>query len=209
MRKGQARLTVWPDGGNGAGLRAPDAVWPWNMARPPNNLALPELARLAVERFILSGERLEPPADVQETLAKRAGVFVTLRTPNGQLRGCIGTIEPACATVAEEIIQNAISAATRDPRFPPVAQHELAGVAYGVDVLAHPEPASGPEDLDAALYGVIIETWDGSRRGLLLPGIEGIESVEQQWRAVHLKAGITPGTPVRVERFTVARYREE
>ncbi|MFY9611698.1 MAG: AmmeMemoRadiSam system protein A [Blastocatellia bacterium] len=179
------------------------------MERPPKNVALPELARLTVEKFILDGERLEPPADVQGALAEHAGVFVTLRSPDGQLRGCIGTIEPSCATVAEEIIQNAISAATRDPRFHPVAHHELAGMKYGVDVLACPEPARGPEDLNAAHYGVIIETLDGSRRGLLLPRIEGIETVEAQWRAVHLKAGITPGTPVRLERFTVTRFGEE
>lgn len=179
------------------------------MERPPNNVGLPELARLTVEKFILEGERLEPPADAQGALAERAGVFVTLRSLDGQLRGCIGTIEPACATVAEEIIQNAISAATRDPRFPPVAQHELAGTTYSVDLLARPEPARGPEDLSAAHYGVIIETLDGSRRGLLLPRIEGIETAEDQWRAVHSKAGITPGTPVRVERFTIRRFGED
>lgn len=179
------------------------------MERPPNNVALPELARLAVERFILSGERIEPPSGAQGALAERAGVFVTLRTPNGELRGCIGTIEPAWATVAEEIVQNAISAATRDPRFPPVAKRELAGIAYGVDIVARPERVRGPEDLNPAHYGVIIETFDGSRRGLLLPCIRGIETVEDQWRAVHLKAGITPGTAIRVERFTVIRFGEE
>lgn len=179
------------------------------MDRPPNNVAPQELARLTVEAFILCGVRLEPPAEVQGALAERAGVFVTLRGPDGHLRGCIGTIEPANATVAEEIIQNAINAATRDPRFPPVATHELAGTKYGVDVLANPEPARGPEDLNAGHYGVIIETLDGSRRGLLLPRIEGIETVAEQWRAVHLKAGITPGTPVQVQRFTVTRFGED
>jgi AmmeMemoRadiSam system protein A len=179
------------------------------MVGPPNNIDLPELARLAVERFILHGERLEPPLGAQGALADRAGVFVTLRTADGQLRGCIGTIGPACATVAEEIIQNAISAASRDPRFPPVAQRELDGIGYSVDVVARPERARGPEDLNSSQYGVIVETLDGSRRGLLLPRIEGIETVEDQWRAVHLKAGITLGTPVRVERFTVIRFEEE
>jgi AmmeMemoRadiSam system protein A len=164
---------------------------------------------MAVERFILYGETLEPPPGAQGGLAERAGVFVTLRTQDGQLRGCIGTIEPACATVAEEIIQSAISAATRDPRFPAVAPRELAGIAYGVDVVARPERVRGPEDLNSARYGVLIETLDGSRRGLLLPRIEGIETAEDQWRAVHLKAGITPGTAVRVERFTVTRFGEE
>ena len=179
------------------------------MERPPSDISLPDLARLTVEKFVSDGTTLDPPLELQGTLAERAGVFVTLRSSDGQLRGCIGTIEPARETVAQEVIQNAISAATRDPRFPPVAQHELAGMKYGVDVLAQPEPVRGPEALDPASYGVIIETRDGRRRGLLLPRIEGIDTVEQQWQAVHLKAGITPGTPVRVERFTVTRFGKE
>jgi MEMO1 family protein len=179
------------------------------MERAPNDKSLPELARLTVEKFVLYGETLEPPLEIDGQPGERAGVFVTLRTSDGQLRGCIGTIEPSRATVAEEVIQNAISAATRDPRFPPVVPYELEGMKYGVDVLAKPEPARGPEDLDPARYGVIVETLDRNRRGLLLPGIEGIETVEEQWQAVHLKAGITPGTPVRVERFTVTRFGKD
>jgi AmmeMemoRadiSam system protein A len=179
------------------------------MERPPNDISLPDLARLTVETFVISGASLEPPYQVPGLLGEQAGVFVTLRTSNGELRGCIGTIEPARETVAQEVIQNAIGAATRDPRFPPVARHELAGMQYGVDVLARPELVRGPEDLDPDHYGVIIETLDGRRRGLLLPGIEGIESVEAQWQAVHRKAGIATGTPVRVERFTVTRFGKE
>ena len=179
------------------------------MERPSNDISLPDLARLTIEKFVMDGTTLEPPSDCPGLFGERAGVFVTLRTPDGHLRGCIGTIEPARATVAEEVIQNAISAATRDPRFPPVAQHELAGMTYGVDVLAPPERVRGPEDLDPKHYGVIIETLDRRRRSLLLPRIEGIETVEEQWRAVHVKAGITPGTPVRVERFTVTRFGKE
>ncbi|MEK6304011.1 MAG: AmmeMemoRadiSam system protein A [Acidobacteriota bacterium] len=179
------------------------------MERPANDISLPDLARLSVERFVIDGTTLEPPSDAPGLLGDRAGVFVTLRTPDGQLRGCIGTIEPARETVAQEVIQNAISAATRDPRFPPVSRDELAGMQYGVDVLARPEPVRGPEDLDPSRYGVIIETLDGRRRGLLLPRIEGIDSVEEQWQSVHLKAGITPGAPVRVERFTVTRFGKE
>jgi AmmeMemoRadiSam system protein A len=182
---------------------------PKHMEDSPSDISLPDLARLTVEKFVLEGAALEPPSNAPGLLGERAGVFVTLRTSDGQLRGCIGTIDPARETVAEEVIQNAISAATRDPRFPPVARDELAGMQYGVDVLARPESVRGPEDLDPARYGVILETLDGRRRGLLLPRIEGIDSVEEQWRAVHLKAGIRPGTPVRVERFTVARFGKD
>jgi AmmeMemoRadiSam system protein A len=179
------------------------------MEQLPNDIAPPELARLAIEKFIREGERIPPPPDPMGILAERAGAFVTLRTVGGSLRGCIGTIEPVCEAVAEEIIGNAISAATRDPRFPPVTAGELSDLIYGVDVLSRPEPARGPEDLDPSRYGVIIETLDGGRRGLLLPRIEGIESAEQQWLAVHMKAGIKPGARVRVERFTVTRFGKD
>jgi MEMO1 family protein len=172
----------------------------------PNDITPPELARLAIEHFIGKGELIDPPSEPSGILAERAGAFVTLRTGEGNLRGCIGTIEPACATVAEEIIRNAISAATQDPRFPALTPGELSNLVYGVDVLSRPEPARGPEDLDPSRYGVIIETIDGSRRGLLLPRIERIDSAQEQWLAVHMKAGIKPGTPVRVERFTVTRF---
>jgi AmmeMemoRadiSam system protein A len=179
------------------------------MRRPANDILPQALARLTVEAFIREGRVIEPPANPQDVLAKRAGAFVTLRSSDGQLRGCIGTIEAAHSNVAEEIVQNAISAATRDPRFLPVSTSELPDLKYGVDVLSIPEPARGPEDLDPAVYGVIVETLDGLRRGLLLPRIDGIESVEAQWLAVHSKAGIKPGTPVRVERFTVTRFGKD
>jgi AmmeMemoRadiSam system protein A len=179
------------------------------MNRVPNDIAPHELAKLTVELFIRQGIRINPPDDPQGVLAERAGVFVTIRTDKGQLRGCIGTISPTCPTIAEEIIQNAISAAIRDPRFPPVKPLELAYLRYGVDVLSEPEPARGIEDLDPSRYGVIIETLDNKHRGLLLPRIEGINTVEEQWRAVHIKAGIKIGTPIRVERFTVTRFGKE
>ena len=168
-----------------------------------------ELARRAVEAFISDGERLESPQPVEGVLAERAGVFVTLRTRGGALRGCIGTIEPANENVAAEIIDNAISAATRDPRFLPVTPGELPDLTYGVDVLSPAEEVRGVEDLDPAQYGVIVETLDGRRRGLLLPRIAGIGTALEQWQAVHLKAGIRPGQPVRVARFTVTRYGKD
>jgi AmmeMemoRadiSam system protein A len=179
------------------------------MHRPANDILPQELARLTVEAFIRDGIVIEPPADPQGLLAKRAGAFVTLRKSDGQLRGCIGTIGAEQSNAAREIVQNAISAATRDPRFPRVAARELPELNYSVDVLSTPEPARGPEDLDPAVYGVIVETLDGSRRGLLLPRIAGLESVEEQWLAVHSKAGIKVGTPVRAERFSVTRFGKD
>lgn len=179
------------------------------MSRPPNDILPQDLARLSVEGFIRERIVIEPPTDPKGILAERAGTFVTIRSLDGQLRGCIGTIEAVHSNVAEAIVQNAISAATRDPRFPPVSTSELPDLTYGVDVLSVPEPVRGPEDLDPAVYGVIVESIDGRCRGLLLPRIDGIDSVEAQWLVAHSKAGIKPGTPVRVERFTVTRFGKD
>ena len=86
-----------------------------NTARLPDDISPEGLARLSVEKFIREGLTLSPPQHPTELLSQRAGTFVTLRTSEGELRGCIGTTEPSHATVAEEIIHNAISCATRDP----------------------------------------------------------------------------------------------
>ena len=176
---------------------------------PPDDISPEGLARLSVEKFIGEGLTLSAPLRPSELLSQRAGTFVTLRTSEGDLRGCIGTTEPSHATLAEEIIHNAINSATRDPRFPRVTVEKLAHMNYGVDVLSAPAPARGPVDLEPSRFGVIIETMDGRRRALLLPGIQGIDTVEQQWKAVHQKAGIRPGEPVRVERFTVRRFGKD
>ena len=123
------------------------------------------------------------------------------------MRGCIGTIEAVKESLAEEIISNAISAATRDPRFPPVAPDELSHLRYSVDVLSKPEPTTF-EGLDPKIYGVIVEDLQGTRRGLLLPDIEGVETATQQVEIAARKAGIAPGTLLRLSRFRVERFPE-
>jgi AmmeMemoRadiSam system protein A len=140
-------------------------------------------------------------------LARRAACFVSLKTHDGELRGCIGTIEPVKETLAEELIASAVSAATRDPRFPPVKPRELPHLRYSVDILYEPEPAQF-EDLDPARYGVIVEDEGGYRRGLLLPDIPGVETAQEQVEIAARKAGIAPGTPVSLSRFRVERFRE-
>ncbi|HVG33527.1 MAG TPA: AmmeMemoRadiSam system protein A [Pyrinomonadaceae bacterium] len=165
---------------------------------------LPTLARRAVETFIREGLILKAPAGAFD---QPMACFVSIKTTEGDLRGCIGTIEPTKETLAEELIANAINAATRDPRFPPVTQKELAGLRYSVDVLSTPEPAAFDE-LDPATYGVIVEDGAGLRRGLLLPDLKGIETAEQQVEIAARKAGIQPGTPLKLSRFRVERFRE-
>lgn len=167
----------------------------------------PALARKAVETFIRSGNVLEPGESRDELLRARAPCFVCLKTMNGDLRGCIGTIEPVKDTLAEEIVANAISAATSDPRFDPVTPAELSNLRYSVDVLYSPEPAV-KEELDPRVFGVIVEDESGSRRGLLLPDITGIDEVEQQIEIATRKAGIPSGEPIKLSRFRVERFRE-
>jgi len=140
-------------------------------------------------------------------LGTLAPCFVSLKTLDGELRGCIGTIEPARDTLAHEIVANAISAAMNDPRFEPVRVEELSNLRYSVDVLFPPEETEMSE-LDPAVYGVIVEDQSGARRGLLLPDIPGIDDARQQVEIAARKAGIPAGEPVKLWRFKVDRFRE-
>ena len=163
---------------------------------------LVQLARDAVECYVLRGTRSKATEPSPE-MEGRAGVFVCLKK-HGELRGCIGTFEPNCSNIAEETITNAISSASRDPRFAPVSAEELPELCCSVDVLAKPEPVKGVEELDAKRYGVIVEA--GGRRGLLLPDLEGVDTPEQQISICRAKAGIPPEKPVKLYRFEVKRY---
>lgn len=168
---------------------------------------LPALARRAVETFTRDGEVLDPLEPNTGLLAVRAPCFVSLKTRDGELRGCIGTIEPVKDSLAQEIVANAISAATSDPRFDSVREDELPDLVYSVDVLLPSEPAT-IEDLDPKIYGVIVEDESESLRGLLLPDIPGVDTAAQQVEIAKRKAGIPSGTPVKISRFKVERYRE-
>lgn len=162
-----------------------------------------KLARKTLETFVRTGKVMEPPADSPLT-EEKAGAFVSLKI-SGQLRGCIGTIEPVQNNLAEEIAENAISAGQYDPRFRPVTEEELPLLEYSVDVLSPAEEVSGPGELDHKKYGVIVES--GRRRGLLLPDLEGVDSVEEQLAIALQKAGIAPQESYRIFRFRVDRYR--
>lgn len=163
------------------------------------------LARLSLETFVLTGSRLAelPEGLPAELTSQAAGAFVSLHIA-GRLRGCIGTIAPTEKCLADEIVNNAVSAGTRDPRFPPVTADELAFLEYSVDVLGRPEPVDSPEQLDPRRYGVIVS--QGRRRGLLLPDLDGVDTVEQQLDIALKKGGIRRGEPYKTERFKVVRH---
>ncbi len=174
------------------------------MQRRENEDAYVALARASLENYILRRKKLALPEGLpKEMLEKQAGAFVSIHE-NGQLRGCIGTISPVQGSVAEEIIENAVSAGTCDPRFPPIRGKELPLLEISVDVLEEPERISGPEELDVKRFGVIVE--NGGRRGLLLPNLDGIDSVEEQIAIAKRKAGIGPGEKVKLSRFEVVRH---
>lgn len=163
------------------------------------------LAKKAVEEYIKEGRVIQKPEELMEEMGLRAGVFVCLKK-HGELRGCIGTILPAAECVAEEAIKNAISAAIQDPRFPPVEEEELGELEYSVDILCPPEEVRDASGLDPKKYGVIVAK--AQKRGLLLPDLEGVDTVEEQLRIAKLKAGIDPRDPdVRIEKFEVKRYK--
>lgn len=167
--------------------------------------AFVRLARLSVETRVTSGDAAPMPADLPDELKnRRAGVFVSLKK-HGRLRGCIGTISPTADSIAQEILHNAVSAACEDPRFDPVTPDELPLLSYSVDVLSPPEPIESAKQLDARRYGVIVQC--GRRRGLLLPNLEGVDTVEKQIAIARQKAGIAEGEPVRLSRFEVVRHK--
>ncbi len=165
---------------------------------------LVKLARKSVEEYIRNKNVVSPPDPLPPDMAEKAGVFVCLKK-DGQLRGCIGTFEPCCDNVALETIRNAVCAATQDPRFMSVSEDELTSLSYSVDVLSAPEKVHDMSELDARKFGVIVAA--GHRRGLLLPDLEGVDSVEEQLRIARMKAGIAPYEDAEIFRFMVKRYR--
>ena len=177
---------------------------PNNNASPASSDPCVQLARASLESYILSRKIIDVPQGLPEDLtARRAGAFVSIHE-HGQLRGCIGTISPARSNLAEEIIFNAISASTRDPRFPPIRKEELPFLEINVDVLGEPEDIESEDDLDVKRYGVIVT--NGLRRGLLLPDLDGVDTVRQQIAIAKQKAGIASYEKVSLQRFEVVRH---
>lgn len=161
------------------------------------------LARLSLETWVIEGRHTTLPEKTAPDLTeRRTGVFVSLKK-DGQLRGCIGTIEPVRGSIAEEIMRNAVSAGTRDPRFDPVTEAELPELVYSVDVLGKAEPTEKIH-LDVKRYGVIVR--NGDRCGLLLPDLPGVDTPQEQIRIALRKAGIRESEGYSLERFEVVRH---
>ena len=165
--------------------------------------ALVQLARRTIETYVKEGKIIDPPADLLPEMKQRAGVFVSLHR-QGQLRGCIGTFAPTTASVAEEVIRNAVESAVRDPRFAPVKKEELLDLEISVDVLTDPVPVKSNKELDAKKYGVIVKS--GAKKGLLLPDLPGVNTPEEQIAICRRKAWINDDEPVELFRFEVRRY---
>ncbi|OFV84420.1 MAG: AmmeMemoRadiSam system protein A, partial [Acidobacteria bacterium RBG_16_64_8] len=162
-------------------------------------------AREAIEAYVREGAVIKPQK-LEAVESRRAGVFVSLHRADGSLRGCIGTTQPTRGSIEEEIVGNAISAATRDPRFYPLTPAELDGLDVSVDVLEPAEQVSGPADLDPREYGIIVCTADG-RQALLLPDLEGVDTPEQQIGITCRKGGIDPDRDCySLSRFRVVRH---
>ncbi len=176
------------------------------MAEGDLNIRPPELARKVLAYYLEEGRLPELPGSLPPEYEMRAGVFVSLKK-DGQLRGCIGTFEPVRDNLAEEIAANAVSAAVRDPRFPPVKRDELPELDISVDILGPVEKVESEEELDPGEYGIMV--CKGSRTGLLLPDLEGVDTVDQQVDIACRKAGITPAEKPELYRFRVTRYPEK
>ena len=162
------------------------------------------LAKKSLEHYVRYHSYL-PLFHVPDEMKRPAAVFVSLKR-EGRLRGCIGTIFPSKDTMGEEIIANAISAGTRDPRFPAVTKDELKDLEYSVDILGEPQDISSMDLLDVKRYGVIVG--DDHHRGLLLPDLEGVDTVEDQVQIALSKAGMDEDDPFYLQRFEVIRHHE-
>lgn len=164
-----------------------------------------KLARKTLETYVLSKKRITAEENTKDKalMLEKAGVFVSIKK-NGELRGCIGTIEPTKKCIAEEIITNAISAGIYDPRFKPIDEDELEQLVYSVDILMEPEKITSKDMLDPQEYGVIVSK--GRKKGLLLPNLEGVDTIDEQLRIALRKAGISPWEEYEMERFRVIRH---
>ena len=164
-----------------------------------------KLAKETIQCYITKRIIPAPPEDCLNLFPEKRGVFVSIKK-KGQLRGCIGTIDPTKNSLAEEVIHNAVSASTNDPRFSSITPDELNDLAISIDILSSPEQINNLNQLDPKKYGVLVSI--GLKRGVLLPDLEGIDTVEDQLRIAKAKGNIKPDEKAKIERFEVNRIKE-
>ena len=194
-------------------------------------MTLVELAKEAIETYVKEGEIVSPPEDLpREFLKRKSGTFVTIEK-NGKLRGCIGTYLPTQDNIAKEVIRNATAAATEDYRFGPIQKEELPHLSYTVYILSEPELVKDLKELEPKKYGIIVKTlpiitnlhefgheysrmdvvFNGhfvAKTGLLLPDLEGVETIEQQISIACQKGGIDPlREKILIYKFKVEKYQ--
>ena len=175
----------------------------WSYTPKPDEYVA--LAKASIYSYVKYRRKLETPVDLpKEMMEKRSGVFVSIHE-FGELRGCIGTFLPIRDCIANEIIENAVAASSEDPRFLPIKESELGDLEVNVDILTTPEAISSKLELDPKKYGVIVRK--DYKKGLLLPDLEGIDTVDEQIRIAKQKAGIAPEEEVSLERFEVERHK--
>lgn len=165
-----------------------------------------KLAKLAVETYIKDKKIISLPLDLPENfLSEKLGVFVTIEK-NGGLRGCIGTYLPTRENIAEEIINNAIDAAVGDSRFIPIKEDELSYLSYSVYIIKKLEPVKDIKELDPKKYGILIKSsLSFNKSGLLLPDLEGIDTIDKQLNIACHKGGIDPS----IEKIIIFKFKAE
>ena len=164
---------------------------------------LAKLAKETIRSYITEGVIPQSPENVAEEFMEKRGVFVSIKK-HGQLRGCIGTVEPTKNNIAEEVIHNAVSASTKDPRFPSITPDELEDLAISIDLLSPLEKVTDPSQLDPKKYGVLVSS--KFKKGILLPDLDGIDTVEEQLRIAKRKGGISRREKFKIQRFEVKRF---
>ena len=181
---------------------------PSNSSIETNGEILPQIARAQIAAE-LKVKFEEPEAEPEGYLAKKQGVFVTLRSvDDGELRGCIGSVEPKFENLIEETRANAVSAAVSDKRFSPLKKKDFDGISIEVSVLSEPERVGSIADLDPEIYGVVLTSRDSGNRGVMLPNVPDLNTVDKQLAAIRRKAGLRPDESLRIERFRVEKFAE-
>ncbi|MFC1874932.1 AmmeMemoRadiSam system protein B [Chloroflexota bacterium] len=204
LRTGRAELVKYLTSGDTTGDYSSVVGYAGIIIKSHDMSPLVRLAKEAVETYVKKGSIIPPPDKFTPDMKRQTGTFVSLHKL-GRLRGCIGTLEPTQENVAREVVANAISSATRDPRFPPVTINELEDLEYSVDVLTKPRSVKDKGRLNPKKYGIIVEC--GNRKGLLLPDLDGVDTVDQQIDICRQKGDIAPDEPVKLYRFEVKRYK--